>query len=194
MADKIGIMNDGLCSSTTARTRNSTTTRQPVRRAVRRQPIMNVAARECDAGDGGLRVRLGGMAEPFVLDDRRPGAQVLAAGARRRPGARRRGRGDRAAARPRARPRRAAHLIEPLGAYDIVDVPSARRACACARRAASSVRAGRRGVGRPDAARTQLFDKRSATRCAATAESIHGRRLARPGQQSATARSARCAI
>ena len=154
MADKIGIMNDGLLQQYDS---PDAVYDHPANLFVAQfvgSPIMNVADCECDAGDGVLARparRHGRAVRARRCRAARPGAR---GGARRQPGARRPAGGDgHAAARPASGfvPGHV-HLIEPLGAYDIVDVPSARRACACARRAASCARRATRCGSRRRAA------------------------------------------
>ena len=163
MADKIGIMNDGLLQQYDS---PDAVYDHPANLFVAQfvgSPIMNVADCECDAGDGGLRVRLGGMAEPFVLDDAALRAQVLAAAAPAD--------GLALGVRPEAITLQLApapgfvpghvHLIEPLGAYDIVDVLVGTTSLRV-RTPSRFVRAQGDAVWVAlDAARTQLFDKRS---------------------------------
>jgi multiple sugar transport system ATP-binding protein len=124
---------------------------------------MNVADCACEVTDGGVRVRLNGMTEPFVLAHAESRTQLLAAPAATE--------GLAIGVRPEAITMQLApapgllrakvHLVEPLGAYDIVDFTigdanlRARTASQLVRGQGDAVWIGL------DAGRTQFFDKRS---------------------------------
>jgi multiple sugar transport system ATP-binding protein len=124
MADKIGIMNDGLLQQYD---NPDIVYDHPANLFVAQfvgSPIMNVADCQVEVADEGLRLRLSGMAEPFVFRAAALRAQLLAASASAE--------GLTLGIRPEALTLALApqdgwlaarvHLIEPLGAYDIVDV------------------------------------------------------------------------
>jgi len=166
MADKIGVMNDGLLQQYDSPTKVYD---EPANLFVAQfvgSPIMNVVDCEIGATANGTGLRLASMSEPVTLGPRaaakvQRGAQagelVLgirpeAIGVSRTPVA------GAIAAR--------VHLIEPIGAYDIVDVATVNGhdsgAILRARTASQFVRA----QGDPvwlslDDARTHFFDKRS---------------------------------
>ena len=163
MADKIGIMNDGLLQQYDS---PDAVYDHPANLFVAQfvgSPIMNVADCACEVTDGGVRVRLNGMAEPFVLANAESRAQLLAAPAAAE--------GLAIGVRPEAITMQLApapgllpakvHLVEPLGAYDIVDFTigdanlRARTSSQFVRGQGDAVWIGL------DAARTQFFDKRS---------------------------------
>jgi multiple sugar transport system ATP-binding protein len=162
MADKIGIMNDGVLQQFDS---PGVVYDHPANLFVAQfvgSPIMNVADCACEVADGAVRLRLDGMNEPFVLADdalralllAAPAADALALGVR--PEAI-------ALARAEAPARVAAkvQLVEPLGAYDIVDVEVG-RASLRVRTPSRFVRAQGETVWIAlDSARAQLFDKRS---------------------------------
>jgi len=162
MADKIGIMNDGVLQQFDS---PGVVYDHPANLFVAQfvgSPIMNVADCTCEVADGAVRVRLDGMSEPFVLAD-----EALRALMRAEPAADGLALGVRPEAITLARtqvPGRVAakvQLVEPLGAYDIVDVEVGR--------ASLRVRTPSRFVQKQgetvwialDSARAQLFDKRS---------------------------------
>ena len=175
MADKIGVMNDGLLQQYDSPTRVYD---QPANLFVAQfvgSPIMNVVDCEIMATPEGTGLRLSGMSEPVKLGPR-TAAKLL---------------GGRAAAdelmlgiRPEAiavshTPVTGAiaarvHLIEPMGAYDIVDIATAaghdNGSTLRARTASQFVRS----QGEPvwlslDDARTHFFNKRSGESLRATA-------------------------
>ncbi len=168
MADKIGIMNDGLLQQYDS---PDAVYDHPANLFVAQfvgSPIMNVADCACEVTDGGVQVRLSGMAEPFVLADAATRAQLLAAPVTAQPtsddglalGVRPEAIALRLAPAPGLLPA-TVHLVEPLGAYDIVDIAIG-EANLRVRTTSQFVR------GRGDAvwigldpARTQFFDKRS---------------------------------
>jgi len=163
MADKIGIMNDGVLQQYDD---PDTVYDEPANLFVAQfvgSPIMNVADCRCELADDHVRVRLPGIADPFVL--REPAlrqqlqaapsaAQDLALGIRPE------------AVEVQLQPtpglvRAQVQLIEPLGAYDIVDISVGEQSLR-ARTASQLVRS----QGQPvwlglDGARTHFFDKRS---------------------------------
>jgi len=163
MADKIGIMNDGVLQQYDD---PDTVYDEPANLFVAQfvgSPIMNVADCRCELAEDHVRVRLPGIADPFVL--REPAlrqqlqaapsaAQDLALGIRPE------------AVEVQLQPtpglvRAQVQLIEPLGAYDIVDISVGEQSLR-ARTASQLVRS----QGQPvwlglDGARTHFFDKRS---------------------------------
>jgi len=163
MADKIGIMNDGLLQQYDS---PDAVYDHPANLFVAQfvgSPIMNVVDCQCELADNGVRVRLAGMTEPFLLRDAALRAQFL--------GARSAADGLALGVRPEAITLQLApgpglvagrvQLIEPLGAYDIVDI-AVGDASLRARTASQLVAA----QGAPvwvglDATRAQFFDKRS---------------------------------
>ena len=163
MADKIGIMNDGLLQQYDSPT---TVYDRPANLFVAQfvgSPIMNVVDCECQFSAAGTEVRLAGMTQPFVLG---PGAAEPLAGH------------DGEALALGIRPEAVSvaltpalghvaakvHLIEPLGAYDIVDIAIG-EATLRARTASRFVRAQGDPVWlKLDEARTHFFDKRSGLR------------------------------
>jgi len=163
MADKIGIMHDGLLQQYDS---PDAVYDHPANLFVAQfvgSPIMNVADCACEVTDGGVCVRLNGMAEPFVLADTVSRAQLLAAPAAAE--------GLAIGVRPEAITMQLApapgllpakvHLVEPLGAYDIVDFTIG-DANLRARTSSQFVRGQGEAVWIGlDAARTQFFDKRS---------------------------------
>jgi multiple sugar transport system ATP-binding protein len=162
MADKIGIMNDGVLQQFDS---PGVVYDHPANLFVAQfvgSPIMNVADCTCEVTGGAVRLRLDGMQEPFVLADDALRAPLLDAPAT----------GDLALgvrpeaitlARAQAPGQVAAkvQLIEPLGAYDIVDVEVG-HASLRVRTPSRFVQAQGETVWIAlDPARTQLFDKRS---------------------------------
>jgi multiple sugar transport system ATP-binding protein len=160
MADKIGIMNDGMLQQYDSPTRVYD---EPANLFVAQfvgSPIMNVVDCSIESDSGGLQMRLPGMSEAFRLGARAAaklaanGEAALALGIRPEaigvsrvplPGA--------VAAK--------VHLIEPIGAYDIVDIASG-DATLRARTATQFVRAQGDAVWLSlDDARTHFFDKRN---------------------------------
>jgi multiple sugar transport system ATP-binding protein len=165
MADKIGIMNDGVLQQYAD---PDTVYEHPANLFVAQfvgSPIMNVADCACEASDAGLGVRLAGMAEPFVLRDAALRTRCLDAGPASFAD------GLALGVRPEAVSLKLApetgllaarvQLIEPLGAYDIVDI-AVGDASLRARTPSRFVRTQGEAVWVGlDAARTHLFDKRS---------------------------------
>ena len=163
MADKIGIMHDGLLQQYG---NPDTVYDHPANLFVAQfvgSPIMNVADCRCEVGDDGVRVRLAGMGEPFVLREPELRSQVLAAATPPEGlalGIRPEAITLELQAAPGLVPARV-QLIEPLGAYDIVDIGFGEESLR-ARTPSRFVRA----QGDPvwlglDATRTHFFDKRS---------------------------------
>ena len=165
MADKIGVMNDGVLQQYDSPTR---VYNQPANLFVAQfvgSPIMNVVDCQCESGMGGIAMRLPGMIGFFNLGPRavatlqrhlgiplalgiRPEAITVARSAQ--PGA------------VRAR----VELIEPMGAYDIVDIAldqaDGAGSTLRARTASQFVTAQNDAVWLMlDDARTHFFDKRS---------------------------------
>jgi multiple sugar transport system ATP-binding protein len=124
MADKIGIMNDGLLQQYDS---PGKVYDQPANLFVAQfvgSPIMNVADCQCTLSERGVELRLAGMAEPFLLRD--PALRAMLAAAETPSeglalGVRPEAISLERAPAPGLLPARV-HLIEPLGAYDIVDV------------------------------------------------------------------------
>jgi multiple sugar transport system ATP-binding protein len=163
MADKIGIMNDGVLQQFDS---PGVVYDHPANLFVAQfvgSPIMNVADCACEVADSAVRVRLDGMSEPFVLADDGLRALLLTEPAATdglalgvRPEAI-------TLARAQAPGRVAAkvQLVEPLGAYDIVDVEVG-HASLRVRTPSRFVRTQGEAVWIAlDPARAQLFDKRS---------------------------------
>jgi multiple sugar transport system ATP-binding protein len=126
-------------------------------------PIMNVADCRCELADDHLRVQLPGMAEPFVLRDLAlrqqlqgapAAAQDLALGIRP----------EAVSVQLQPTPglvRAEVQLVEPLGAYDIVDIAVGEQSLR-ARTPSQHVRSQGQAVWLGlDGARTHFFDKRS---------------------------------
>ena len=163
MADKIGIMNDGLLQQYD---NPDAVYDHPANLFVAQfvgSPIMNVADCQCEVAEHGVKVRLAGMAEPFMFTDAALRAQLLAAPPATDGlvlGVRPEAITLRLAPAPGLLPAKV-HLVEPLGAYDIVDIAlgdanlRARTSSQFVRGQGDAVWVG------IDAARTQLFDKRS---------------------------------
>jgi multiple sugar transport system ATP-binding protein len=162
MADKIGIMNDGVLQQFDS---PSVVYDHPANLFVAQfvgSPIMNVADCTCEVADGAVRLRLDGMNEPFVLAHDALRALLLAA-----PAAGNLALGVRPEAITLARAQAAdrvaakAQLIEPLGPYDLVDVEVG-RASLRVRTPSRFVQAQGETVWITlDSARVQLFDKHS---------------------------------
>ncbi len=163
MADKIGIMHDGLLQQYG---NPDEVYDQPANLFVAQfvgSPIMNVADCECEVADDGLRIRLAGMSQPFVLRETDLRQQLLSA---QTPAG-----GLALGIRPEAVSLRLqpgpglvsaqVQLIEPLGAYDIVDIGFGEERLR-ARTPSQFVRAQGDSVWLGlDGARTHFFDKRS---------------------------------
>jgi multiple sugar transport system ATP-binding protein len=160
MADRIAIMNDGILQQVGS---PAEVYSSPVNLFVAQfvgSPIMNVVDCSVESADGMTKVRLGGMESPFLFDvevQRRvgsAGSDGLALGVR--PEAVLVERGERTSYLPGE-----VHLIEPQGAYDIVDL---RIGDAIVRARTESRFVDR--IGEPvwvklDEARTHFFDKKS---------------------------------
>ena len=136
MADKIGIMNDGVLQQYDSPT---TVYDEPANLFVAQfvgSPIMNVVDCRCELADGTCACACPAWSSPSCCASRAAAAQLHGrAGGGAGPGAGHPARGDRgaaAAARPGA-VRADVHLIEPLGAYDIVDIAVGRRSTRCVR-------------------------------------------------------------
>jgi multiple sugar transport system ATP-binding protein len=163
MADKIGIMNDGVLQQYD---NPDTVYDEPANLFVAQfvgSPIMNVADCRCELADDHVRVRLTGIAEPFVLREPELRQQLKAAPAATqhlalgiRP----------EAVRVELQPtpglvRAEVQLVEPLGAYDIVDIGVGEQSLR-ARTPSQLVRSQGQAVWLGlDGARTHFFDKRS---------------------------------
>ena len=163
MADKIGIMNDGVLQQYDSPTTVYDTPSNLFVAQFVGSPIMNVVDCQCQAGAGGMEVRLGGMAQPFVLGGTataplaRHDGDALALGIRP----------EAISVALSAAPEHVqvrVHLIEPLGPYDIVDL-AVGNATLRARTPSRFVRAQGDAVWiKLDDARTHFFDKRSGLR------------------------------
>jgi multiple sugar transport system ATP-binding protein len=162
MADKIGIMNDGVLQQYDSPTTVYDTPANLFVAQFVGSPIMNVVDCQCQAGAMGTEVRLAGMAQPFVL----PASMLPPAGPN--------GEGLALGIRPEAigvalsaapdHVQARVHLIEPLGAYDIIDI-AVGEATLRARTPSQFVRTQGDAVWiRLDPARTHFFDKRSGRR------------------------------
>jgi multiple sugar transport system ATP-binding protein len=162
MADKIGIMNDGVLQQYD---NPDTVYDEPANLFVAQfvgSPIMNIADCRCELADDHVRVQLPGIGEPFVLREPALRQQLHAAPAAAGPGARHPARAVGVQLQPSPGLVRAeVELVEPLGAYDIVDISVGEQSLR-ARTPSQLVRS----QGQPvwlslDAARTHFFDKRS---------------------------------
>ncbi len=163
MADKIGIMHDGVLQQYG---NPDEVYDHPANLFVAQfvgSPIMNVADCECRVADDSLQVRLAGMTQPFVLREPELRLQLLAAASPAE--------GLALGIRPEAvslqlQPAPGlvsarVQLIEPLGAYDIVDIGFGEESLR-ARTPSQFVRAQGDAVWLGlDGARTHFFDKRS---------------------------------
>ena len=163
MADKIGIMNDGLLQQYDD---PNMVYDHPANLFVAQfvgSPIMNVEDCRCTLSEQGVELRLTGMTEPFLLRD--PALRALLAAAETPDGGLALGVRPEAISLARAPapgllPARV-HLIEPLGAYDIVDVAIGDTSL---RVRTPSQYTGKQGEAvwiAPDEARTHFFDKQS---------------------------------
>lgn len=165
MADKIGVMHDGLLQQYDSPTRVYD---EPANLFVAQfvgSPIMNVVDCRCETSASGVTMQLEGMAAPLVLGThaaaklRGLAAPELALGIR--PEALRVMRSGSVGAVPAH-----VHLIEPMGAYDIVDMEVGTTRGAGAMLRARTASQFVRKQGEPvwltlDDARTHFFDKRS---------------------------------
>jgi multiple sugar transport system ATP-binding protein len=163
MADKIGIMNDGVLQQYDSPDKVYDAPANLFVAQFVGSPIMNVADCRCELADEDVRIHLAGSSEPFVL--REPAlrqqlqstpaaAQDLALGIR--PEAV----GVRLQPAPGA-VRANVKLVEPLGAYDIVDISVGDQNLR-ARTSSQLVRSQGQAVWLDlDGARTHFFDKRS---------------------------------
>jgi multiple sugar transport system ATP-binding protein len=166
MADKIGIMNDGVLQQYDSPTRVYD---HPANLFVAQfvgSPIMNVVDCQVESTPGGMTMRLAGMPEPFMLG-RRAVATLLQAGEH---GELSLGIRPEAIAVSRTpMPGAVAahvHLIEPMGAYDIVDIAMGAKGSGGATLRARTESQFVRQQGDPlhvalDDTRTHFFDKRS---------------------------------
>jgi multiple sugar transport system ATP-binding protein len=163
MADKIGIMSDGVLQQYD---NPDTVYDEPANLFVAQfvgSPIMNVADCRCELADDQVRVRLPGIAEPFVLREPALRQQLLGAPAAAQDlalGIRPEAVGVQLQPSP-GLVRAEVQLVEPLGAYDIVDISVGEQSLR-ARTSSQLVRS----QGQPvwlslDGARTHFFDKRS---------------------------------
>jgi multiple sugar transport system ATP-binding protein len=163
MADKIGIMNDGVLQQYDSPTTVYDTPSNLFVAQFVGSPIMNVVDCQCQSAGGGIEVRLPGMVQPLVLSAAataplaRHDGDALALGIRP----------EAISVALRAAPEHVeatVHLIEPLGPYDIVDL-SVGNATLRARTPSRFVRAQGDAVWiKLDGARTHFFDKRSGLR------------------------------
>jgi multiple sugar transport system ATP-binding protein len=163
MADRIGIMHEGLLQQYDV---PDAVYDQPANLFVAQfvgSPIMNVADCACEVGDDGILVRLAGMAQPFVLRDPALRQQLLAAPAAADGlalGIRPEAITLQLQAAPGLVPAKV-QLIEPLGAYDIVDIGFGEESLR-ARTPSQFVRTQGEAVWLGlDGSRTHFFDKRS---------------------------------
>ena len=165
MADKIGVMNDGVLQQYDSPTRVYD---EPANLFVAQfvgSPIMNVVDCRCEAGAAGTTMRLDGMTAPFTLGAH---ARAKLRGLRNGElalGIRPEAIGVAHAASPGAVAAHV-HLIEPMGAYDIVDITMGANhgtgATLRARTASQFVQRQGETVWLTLAdARTHFFDKRS---------------------------------
>ena len=125
LADRIAIMNEGVLQQVGAPSRGLSQPGQSVRRPVRRQPGDEcLESRRSTTAASARQVVVGDGDTPSTVPAALPAA-LAAAGERRTAHARRPPRGDPASRLRAVRPgyvRIEAHIIEPLGAYDIVDL------------------------------------------------------------------------
>jgi multiple sugar transport system ATP-binding protein len=163
MADKIGIMNDGVLQQYD---NPDTVYDAPANLFVAQfvgSPIMNVADCRCELADDHVRVQLSGGAEPFVLREPALRQQLQAAPAAAQDlalGIRPEAVGVQLQPTP-GLVRAEVQLIEPLGAYDIVDIAVGEQSLR-ARTPSQLVRSQGQAVWLGlDGARTHFFDKRS---------------------------------
>jgi len=163
MADKIGIMNDGVLQQYD---NPDTVYDEPANLFVAQfvgSPIMNVADCRCELADDHVRVRLPGLAEPFVLREPALRQQLQAAPAAAQDlalGIRPEAVGVQLQPSP-GLVRAEVELVEPLGAYDIVDIAVGEQSLR-ARTPSQLIRSQGQAVWlRLDGARTHFFDKRS---------------------------------
>ncbi len=175
MADKIGVMHDGVLQQYDSPTRVYD---EPANLFVAQfvgSPIMNVVDCECESAGAVTRMRLAGMSEGFVLGPRAAAKLQSHGGTELALGIRPEAISVSRAPLPGAVLARV-HLIEPMGAYDIVDIAmgeasgggngsgNGNRSSATlrARTASRFVRAQGDAVWLTlDDARTHFFDKRS---------------------------------
>jgi multiple sugar transport system ATP-binding protein len=127
-------------------------------------PIMNVVDCQVEAAEAGMLMRLAGMAEPFVLGPRASATLREATNGELALGIRPEAIAVSRAAAAGAVPAHV-HLIEPMGAYDIVDIAMGHAAGSATLRARTASQFVRRQgdavwVSLSDA-RTHFFDKRS---------------------------------
>ena len=168
MADKIGIMNDGLLQQYDSPTRVYD---EPANLFVAQfvgSPIMNVVDCQIEATGGSLSMRLAGLAEPIPLGLRATAQLAGHNGADLALGIRPEAISVSRSPLPGA-VQAAVHLIEPMGAYDIVDIAMGSAhgggAMLRARTASQFVRAQGDAVWlKLDDGRTHFFDKRSGER------------------------------
>jgi multiple sugar transport system ATP-binding protein len=163
MADKIGIMSDGVLQQYD---NPDTVYDEPANLFVAQfvgSPIMNVADCRCELADDHVRVRLPGLAEPFVLREPALRQQLQAAPAAAQDlalGIRPEAVGVQLQPSP-GLVRAEVELVEPLGAYDIVDIAVGEQSLR-ARTPSQLIRSQGQAVWlRLDGARTHFFDKRS---------------------------------
>jgi multiple sugar transport system ATP-binding protein len=163
MADKIGIMNDGVLQQYD---NPDTVYDEPANLFVAQfvgSPIMNVADCRCELAGDHVRVHLAGSGEPFVLREPALRQQLQATPAAARDlalGIRPEAVGVQLQPTP-GLVRAEVQLIEPLGAYDIVDIAVGEQSLR-ARTPSQLIRSQGQAVWlRLDGARTHFFDKRS---------------------------------
>jgi len=163
MADRIGVMNDGVLQQVG---NPEEVYEQPANLFVAQfvgSPIMNVADCQCAIGDDSVQVRLAGMGEPFVLREPDLRLRLLAAATPSDGlalGIRPEAVTLQLAARPGLVPAQV-QLIEPLGAYDIVDIGFGEESLRV-RTPSQFVRSQGQQVWLGlDGTRTHFFDKRS---------------------------------
>ena len=168
MADKIGIMHDGLLQQYDSPT---TVYDQPANLFVAQfvgSPIMNVVDCQCESTSTTVLMRLAGMVDAFALGPRAVAQLRGAPGGELALGIRPEAVVVARAPTPGA-VRAQVHLIEPMGAYDIVDIAMGpdhgNGAVLRARTPSQFVRAQGDAVWLTlDDARTHFFDKRSGER------------------------------
>jgi multiple sugar transport system ATP-binding protein len=163
MADKIGIMNDGVLQQYDSPTTVYDTPSNLFVAQFVGSPIMNVVDCQCRAGAHGMEVLLPGMAQPLVLSAAATAPLAHHAGDALALGIRPEAISVALTAAPEHVDARV-HLIEPLGPYDIVDL-AVGNATLRARTPSRFVRAQGDAVWiKLDGARTHFFDKRSGLR------------------------------
>ena len=167
LADRVAVMNDGVLQQVGTPSRGLPAAGQPVRRAVRRLAgDERAAGRDPRPRASAPPVALGG-GQALRVPGRARGAARGGAAGRARAGARRAAGGGAAGARGRAGAcsRCEAQFIEPLGAYDIVDLKLGERLPQGAHRERLRAGAGRYGLGARSTRRRCISSTPPPARC-----------------------------